>query len=385
MGDAAAVIAAAQQVDLSKLPLYHADAKKDAFTAEEWVERVQRAKDAGTWNDVTTTSYVYNALRQGALTWYRTLKWSNVNNQVWADVKRAFLEAYGTTHTSSTTTTAINELKQNNDSVIVYYTKVVEVMSDLQALLPPGALGVPEVPFPAEIRNLAGFVGLADDIKNNCTIQAVDYGAQRMIYFIATQIFISGLKTELRQEVMKQNPLTIMQACSMAQTQEKIITFKKPNSAGTTTFVTEIKEGEPGDHESEDAIQCQIDELQRRKTWVASRNRNWQGQSGSGSNSGSNGRAGGYSNGNGNGNNGNRTNQPGKSNPAKGKKCHYCGKMNHFQKDCRKRAADKAPMVTPPGRVNENRTDDSDGHQCHPFQGDYQSQDISGIYQSLNY
>ena len=59
--------------------------------------------------------------------------------------------------------------------------------------------------------------------------------------------------------------------------------------------------------------------------------------------------------------------------------------MNHFQKDCRKRAADKAPMVTPPGRVNENRTDDSDGHQCHPFQGDYQSQDISGIYQSLNY
>ena len=69
IGGAAAVLATQQQVDLYKLPLYHANAKKDLFTAEEWVEHVQRAKDAGTWNDVTTTSYVYNTLREGALTW----------------------------------------------------------------------------------------------------------------------------------------------------------------------------------------------------------------------------------------------------------------------------------------------------------------------------
>jgi hypothetical protein len=160
------MLAAQRQVDLSKIPLFHANSKKDCFTAEEWVERVQRAKDAGTWDDVTTTTYVYNAMRDGALTWYRTLKWSNVDNDNWAAVKQAFLEAYGTTHTSRTTTTALHELKQNSDSVIDYYTKVVEAMSDLQALLPDGALGRPAVPFEPEMLAIAEFRDLDQAIKD---------------------------------------------------------------------------------------------------------------------------------------------------------------------------------------------------------------------------
>ena len=39
--DAAGVLAANQQVDLPKLPLYHTNAEKDVFTAEEWVEQVE--------------------------------------------------------------------------------------------------------------------------------------------------------------------------------------------------------------------------------------------------------------------------------------------------------------------------------------------------------
>ena len=35
---AAAVLNAQRQVNLSRLPLYHANPKKDVFTAEEWVE-----------------------------------------------------------------------------------------------------------------------------------------------------------------------------------------------------------------------------------------------------------------------------------------------------------------------------------------------------------
>ena len=55
---------------------------------------------------------------------------------------------------------------------------VVKVMSDLQALLPPGGLGAPAVPFSAEIQNLAGFADLADVIKTGTTNQAVEFGAQ---------------------------------------------------------------------------------------------------------------------------------------------------------------------------------------------------------------
>ena len=277
MMDADAVVNAQRQVDLSRLPLYHANHKKDVFTAEEWVERVQRAKDAGTWNDAATTSYVYNALREGALTWYRTLKWSNVDNQVWAEVKTAFLEAYGTTHTSRTTATAINDLKQGTDSVIDYYTKVVEVMSDLQALMPPDGLGRPDVLFSPEIRALAGYVGLAADNKTGAADTLIQFGAQRMIYFVATQIFINGLKPEIRTEVMKANPVTIMRACNEAQTIEKISATKKQT---TTTNGTHISSLDENPDNSPEELQLQIDELQRRKQWATRRTGN-SGQSGS--------------------------------------------------------------------------------------------------------
>ena len=372
MMDADAVVNAQRQVDLSRLPLYHANHKKDVFTAEEWVERVQRAKDAGTWNDAATTSYVYNALREGALTWYRTLKWSNVNNQVWAEVKTAFLEAYGTTHTSRTTATAINDLKQGTDSVIDYYTKVVEVMSDLQALMPPDGLGRPDVLFSPEIRALAGYVGLAADNKTGAADTLITFGAQRMIYFVATQIFINGLKPEIRTEVMKANPVTIMRACTEAQTIEKISATKKQTttSNGNGTHIAGIDENQDN---SPEELQLQIDELQRRKQWATRRTGN-SGQSGS---PGYPGQSGSYGNRTGGGNNR-------KPNPAKGKMCHYCKKVNHFQKDCRARLAAGAPMVPPPNRVSETRPtgEDPDIRYCHPFQQEQYGMD--GLYAHLN-
>ena len=371
---AGALVAAQQQVDLSKLPLYHANSKKDTFTAEEWVERVQRAKDAGVWNDVLTTSYVYNALREGALTWYRTLKWSNVDNTDWNAVKQAFLEAYGTTHTSRTTTTALQDLKQNNDTVIDYYTKVVEVMSDLQALMPPGTIGAPALTFAPEIVALAGFNALADAIKDGTVERIANHGAQRMIYFLATQVFINGLKPEIRAEVMKQNPLTIMNACTMAQTVEKINTAKKPsNTIGGS--ILEIDLENAGESEMQiDQLQAQIDELQKRKTWIANR-RPWTGQNGTG----------GAQTGN-RGFGGNSAGNPfKKENPARGKKCHYCKKMNHFQRDCKKRIRENGQMVSPPARVNEQReTNDPDDRNCHPFSEGQQFGQLDSLFGALN-
>ena len=283
---------------------------------------------------------------------------------MWDQVKKAFLEAFGTTHTSRTTATAINDLKQGTDTVIDYYTKVVEVMSDLQALMPPGGLGRPDTLFTPEIRALAGYVGLADDNKTGAADSLIDFGAQRMIYFVATQIFINGLKPEIRTEVMKQNPLTIMRACNEAQTIEKINTSKKQTT--TSNGNTTIASIEDNQDYTPDQIQLQIDELQRRKQWAVRRTN---GNSGQGS----------YNNRTGGGGGNNR-----KPNPAKGKMCHYCKKLNHFQKDCRARMAAGAPMVPPPNRVNETKPtgEDPDIHYCHPFQEEQYGMD--GLYAHLN-
>ena len=38
-------VPALMQLDLAKLSIWSGDIKKDGYTAEQWVERVQRAKD----------------------------------------------------------------------------------------------------------------------------------------------------------------------------------------------------------------------------------------------------------------------------------------------------------------------------------------------------
>ena len=374
MDDPQVLLEAARQVDLSKIPLFHANTKKDVFTPEEWIDRVQRAKDAGTWNDATTTSYVYNALREGALTWYRSLNCSGVNNTIWAEVKTAFLKAYGTTHTSRTTTTTINDLKQGSHTVIDYYTKVVEAMTDLQALMPPNALGRPAVLYRPEIQAVDQFRAVPENIRVGCVDDHVKFGAQQMIYFVATQIFINGLNSDIRAEVMKANPVTIMDACTEAQTIEKI--NKSNKTVGASNLIASI-DGANANPEEDDDLKHQIDELKRRH-WAAKRtfnpsNGNGAARSGNGARGNSNG---GYSGGNPNNNNNKR------SNPAQGKKCHYCKKLNHFQKECRARLSAGAPMVPPPGRVAEQRPagNDPDGRNCHPFSEGGQYDALDAIY-----
>ncbi len=66
MANAAAAAAAAAEAQLaveqSKLPLFHADPKKDQFTGDQWLERFENARTAGNWNAERTKSYMHNAL-----------------------------------------------------------------------------------------------------------------------------------------------------------------------------------------------------------------------------------------------------------------------------------------------------------------------------------
>ncbi len=64
---AAAAEEAQLAVDQSKLPLFHADPKKDQFTGDQWLERFENIRQASNWNEQRTKqrtkSYFYNALR----------------------------------------------------------------------------------------------------------------------------------------------------------------------------------------------------------------------------------------------------------------------------------------------------------------------------------
>ncbi len=57
----------------SKIPLWHANKKKDVCSAEEWIQSVEKVFRGSDHNDVTKMDLVVNALREGALTWFHTL------------------------------------------------------------------------------------------------------------------------------------------------------------------------------------------------------------------------------------------------------------------------------------------------------------------------
>ena len=59
-------VEAHRQSDLAKLPLFAGDSK-DTFSAEQWIERIDRARTASNWNDGQTMAFVFNALRANAL------------------------------------------------------------------------------------------------------------------------------------------------------------------------------------------------------------------------------------------------------------------------------------------------------------------------------
>jgi hypothetical protein len=59
---AAAAEEAQLSVEQSKLPLFHAEPGKDQFTGDQWLERFEKCRQAGNWNEACTTSYFYAQL-----------------------------------------------------------------------------------------------------------------------------------------------------------------------------------------------------------------------------------------------------------------------------------------------------------------------------------
>ena len=79
-----------------KLPLWFANRKKDIFAAEHWIESVEKAKLLYNWDNETTIFHVCTALRDGAVTWFNMLESDGVDWTNWEQIKKEFLESYGT-------------------------------------------------------------------------------------------------------------------------------------------------------------------------------------------------------------------------------------------------------------------------------------------------
>jgi hypothetical protein len=113
MANAAAAAAAKAQhaIEQSKLPLFHADPKKDQYKEDQWLERFEHSRAAGRWSAKRTKSYFYNALQD-------IVKIDTDNFQA---VRTTFLQNFGVQTNNWIVITDFTSMKQMKDKKVQHF------------------------------------------------------------------------------------------------------------------------------------------------------------------------------------------------------------------------------------------------------------------------
>jgi hypothetical protein len=176
----------------------------------------------------------------------------------------------------------------------------------------------------------------------------VDFGIQDMWDYVSLNLFVSGLKPHIREEVMRQTPKTLDDAFDMSVQSEKI------NYAPTKTTgampVDQQNTPPPAEDNEADLLAALEDIEAENENRVAAIKLKLNKFRRNGQSSGN------RSSANKNSNNSNKSSSGAqKPNPDKDVKCRYCNKMGHYQLVCRSRKRDGAPMVANDGTPYTSR------------------------------
>ena len=344
------------QIGLS-IPAFNGN-KPYTIQPEQWIQRITQAQTAGAWTNEQTMGFVATGLTDSALKWYNALEVRGINPQEWEEVKEELLICYGTQINATNTCKGITKLHQGSRSVLDYFSEVGEVIKMLVKLTPKDYetdLTIPDdIILEAEGANadvhtqLNRFNGLSDENKLAIKKHWGEKVCLANTHFIMVQIFVEGLKPELKHEMNKQAWLTIHDAFRKAQTLEKLAEQKKAQStvadinvdyvgpqSGRGTNSSQNYRGQSRGGRGQNQAQQGQAHTQNNNvsnnnnsatTTAASQRGRGQGRGGRGRGQNQRGR-------------GNNQNANSRFPSAAGKQCRYCLKYNHFAKDCRDRIA----------------------------------------------
>ena len=231
-----------RQADLPKLPLFSGD-KTDIFICEQWISRVQRAKDLSGWTNAHTMTYVINALRGSAFAYTHSINLaSNVDINNWDSFKAALLDSFSAVHTFRTTKVNILTLIQSqSECVINYYIRVADSINDMASLKKLNQQRVPQNLFGPIMGALPEVAALGVYVRAQVAVDLVNFGVQDCYDNIALHLFIYSLHLHIGDEVMRQSPTALSKAKALASDAEKRATI--PNSKNPSTNSLPILSG----------------------------------------------------------------------------------------------------------------------------------------------
>lgn len=287
----------------TEMPLFYGDKARDSSSALYLVDRLENARKIAAWpDDARACNEFYACLRGRALIWWETLKDHGVNNQVWAEVKKAFLKAYEPKYSPKLTFTNFADLTQkNHESVHDFYLRITEVCRKMFQ-------GRPEALFTVRTDHPHG-ANVANAYDDDIVKAIKKEGMEDDEMYIKHQIFVAGIKEELRCKVIEENKATLGESVYFAIELEAILNEKKAHLK--MNAIEEIDDSSLTEEEKN-----LINALRFKK----------------------NGGGGKF-----------QKRMPPKATAST--VCRYCKKNGHFQKDCRSRIRDKAPMVDAQGKA----------------------------------
>ena len=318
------------------LPLFYGRKEKDSVTPEFLIDRLEAAAVVARWDtDARKCTEFHLILRDRALLWWKSLRHGDINITVWDTVKTQFLKAYSPKFTAKTTCTNFQELVQKaGENVQDYFLRVSDTFEMFLKAKPaiPDAINNAYVA-PVDGAVIAAVPAAAPDTLINLKREGLAQGALYTERFFLTQLFIAGLKDDLRSETMKAGKVNIMEAVDHARELEVINADRRKVGHISAISPTE-PEDEDGDEPPAGMDEEEIRYVNVLRTQQGKKpyrfTRSGPPRSGTSSRSSSG------------------------SGPRPGTKCRYCHNTGHMQKECRKRKAANAPMVDATGKPFEN-------------------------------
>ena len=305
------------------LPLFFGRKEKDTVSPNVLLDRINRAAGIAGWNmDERKCTEFYLILRDRALTWWDSLEnYDNVDRNIWADVQKEFLAAYAPKFTARTTCTNFQDLVQRNaENVQDYYLRVAEAFKKM-------CDSKPEAINTVRANRGAATAETAAGLKKE--------GVVDIERFFLHQLFIAGLKEEIRTKIMEAGKTSIQESVNLARELEVIQNDKKKTGAVANVIANATVNDNTNKTEDElddDEINA-VNSVRFQKGKPALQSFK---------------RAGPFL----------QTGQPSRPQqlPSFNNKCRYCTIPGHSQKVCRKRIAAGAPCVDAQGKPYANQT-----------------------------
>lgn len=366
-----------QQKSYTKIPNFFGDPGVDYFKPEEWITRVDTNRQAARWDDEQTLTVIFNALRGKALTWYMVMRQRQIQNfNTFDGFRPLFLETFSAARTSKAVVGIFHGLNQQpKETVLDFFNRVGKASDDMTTLRPPLPNPV-AADWKAEVIALAGWGALEAAVKTDQGLSFMRKGATATMEHVAVQLFIAGLKQNIREQLLNSAPAggysNLWSACRAALEIEKNI--KEPTAAikllqPTGAVVHAAEAATPTENNQTDSEQLSEEEiamLRRFPNLFRGRFRGrGRGRGGRGSNS-------------------NKTN----STASGSTKCFNCNEMGHWARECPKPKKDRSKRKVNATETSGNNHANDDGGsdkqaaeiEYHPFQMPPSSWSSSPMY-----